>query len=46
MERPGDRRKLEVETALLFRDLRATKIQIEGEHEGLRCRPTVDETEI
>ena len=46
MERPGDRRKLGVETAVLLRDLRATKIQVEGEHEGLRGRPTMDEREI
>jgi len=31
MERPGDRRKLGVETAVLLRDLRATKIQVEGD---------------
>jgi hypothetical protein len=42
MERPVDRRKLGVETAVLLRDLRATKIQIEGEYEGLLGRPTMD----
>jgi hypothetical protein len=46
MERPGDRRKLGVEAAVRFRDLRATKIQVEGKHEGLLGRPTVDVPEI
>jgi hypothetical protein len=46
MERPGDRRKLEVETAVRLRDLRATKIQVEGEYEGLPGRPTMDVPEI
>jgi hypothetical protein len=46
MDRPGDRRKLGAETAGLFRDLRATKIQDEGENEGLQRRPSTDEQEV
>jgi len=46
MERPGERRKLVVETALRFRDLRATRIKVEVEHDGLPGRPAMDEQEI
>jgi hypothetical protein len=43
MERPGERRKLGGETAVLLRDLRATKVQVEGEYEGLPSRPAVND---
>jgi uncharacterized protein (TIGR02246 family) len=37
MERPGDRRKLGAETAVRLRDLRATKIQVEGDMKACRA---------